>query len=77
MNKYYFLYKCYWSHCRSDNCEFYFNILSNYRDNKETVKSNKKKKNTIKLLIFLDSTKLKMVWKKLTTFCKRRVSIIP
>ena len=63
MNKYYFLYKCYWSHCRSDKFKFYFNILSNYRDNKETVKSNKKEKekNTIKLLIFLDSTKLKIV----------------
>ena len=26
--------------------------------------------------IFLDSTKLKIVWKKITTFFKRRVSII-
>ena len=27
-------------------------------------------------IIFLDSTKLKIVWKKITTFFKRRVSII-
>ena len=29
-----------------------------------------------KSIIFLDSTKLKIVWKKITTFFKRRVSII-
>ena len=29
-----------------------------------------------KFIIFLDSTKLKIVWKKITTFFKRRVSII-
>ena len=29
-----------------------------------------------KFIIFLDSTKLKIVWTKITTFFKRRVSII-
>ena len=48
----YFFYKCYWSFGRISKCKFYCCIFYNYRDKKETVKSNKEK-NTIKLLCLL------------------------
>ena len=44
ISKYYFFYKCYWNSCKISKCFFYFNIFSNNRNNKETVKDNKKEK---------------------------------
>ena len=43
---------------------------------KSLLKLTKKRKKKHNNIIFLDSTKLKIVWKKVTTFSKRRVSII-
>ena len=43
---------------------------------KSLLKLTKKRKKKHNNIIFLDSTKLKIVWKKITTFFKRRVSII-
>ena len=43
---------------------------------KSLLKLTKKRKKKHNNIIFLDSTKLKIVWKKITTFSKRRVSII-
>ena len=34
----------YWSSCRNSKCKFYFIIFFNHRNNKETVKDNKKQK---------------------------------
>ena len=44
----------------------------------KNIEDKKKVKNKVenKDIIFLDSTKLKIVWTKITTFFKRRVSII-
>ena len=41
--KYYFFYRCYWNSCRSNKCKPYFSVFFNYRNNKETIKRNKKK----------------------------------
>ena len=42
INKYYFLYKCYWDFCRNSMCKFYFNIFFNCGDNQRIIESNKK-----------------------------------
>ena len=34
----------YWSSCRNSKCKFYFIIFFNHRNNKKTVKDNKKQK---------------------------------
>ena len=36
-------YKCYWNFFRSNKCNPYFSVFFNYRNNKETIKRNKKK----------------------------------
>ena len=54
-NKYYFSYKCYWSFSRNCACFFYSCIFFDYRNNKESVKDDKKEKekSTIKFLCLL------------------------
>ena len=49
-------------------------LVKEFEGNFECLGKNTEK--YITFLIFLDSTKLKIVWKKITTFFKRRVSII-
>ena len=47
-----------------------------YSDNMNNAKNFQKQQSNVTFIIFLDSTKLRIVWIKITTFFKRRVSII-
>ena len=59
--KYYLFYKCYWNSCRISKCKFYSNIFSDYRNNKETVKNNKKEKEKIQKIVRLAKSKLNII----------------
>ena len=60
-SKYYFFYRCYWNSCSNSKCKLHFCIFFNYRNNKETVKDNKKQKKKYNRIIILAKNKLNSV----------------
>ena len=54
-------YKCYWSSCRNSKCKFYFNIFSNFRNNKETEKITRNKKKKHNKIVLLAKSKLNSI----------------
>ena len=59
--KNYLFCKCCWCSCRNSKWKFYFNFFFNYRNNKKTIKLNKKQKENRDKIIMLAKSRLKSI----------------